>query len=142
MAVAAWKMTVATSLSVKKVESTEFMTIISPANARAAIAELRAMYVQLSDMLGYSLEVALKIAAGISFEMRVEVSNQIPNMSVRIERQPPNRNRFDKLTSAGEELLHQDPVFGEEQNITHEAAHRFRRRQLLDAVLRPLLQEK
>jgi hypothetical protein len=36
-------MAVATSFRVKKVESAEFMTIISPANARAAIAELRAM---------------------------------------------------------------------------------------------------
>jgi hypothetical protein len=36
-------MAVATSLSVKKVESAEFMTIISPASARAAMAELRAM---------------------------------------------------------------------------------------------------
>jgi hypothetical protein len=34
---------VATSFSVKKVESAEFMTIISPASALAAIAELRAM---------------------------------------------------------------------------------------------------
>src|SRR5450759_496405 len=40
---AAWKMTVATSFRVKNVESAEFMTIISPASARAAMAELRAM---------------------------------------------------------------------------------------------------
>jgi hypothetical protein len=36
-------MAVATSLSVKNVESMEFITIISPARRRAAIAELRAM---------------------------------------------------------------------------------------------------
>jgi hypothetical protein len=36
-------MAVATSFSVKNVESAEFITIISPASARAAIAELRAM---------------------------------------------------------------------------------------------------
>ena len=40
---AACQMAVATSLSVKKVESAEFMIIISPARMRAAIAELRAM---------------------------------------------------------------------------------------------------
>jgi hypothetical protein len=36
-------MAVATSFSVKNVESAAFITIISPANARAAMAELRAM---------------------------------------------------------------------------------------------------
>jgi hypothetical protein len=36
-------MAVATSFNVKKVAFAEFMTIISPAKARAAIAELRAM---------------------------------------------------------------------------------------------------
>jgi hypothetical protein len=34
---------VATSFNVKKVELAEFMTIISPPSARAAIAELRVM---------------------------------------------------------------------------------------------------
>jgi hypothetical protein len=36
-------MAVATSFNVKNVELAEFMTIISPAKARAAIAELRVM---------------------------------------------------------------------------------------------------
>ena len=45
---AACQIAVATSFSVKKVESSEFITIISPASIRAAMAVLRAMYV--SDM--------------------------------------------------------------------------------------------
>src|ERR1035438_8570607 len=40
---AACQMAVATGLSVKNVESVEFMTIISPASMRAAIVELRAI---------------------------------------------------------------------------------------------------
>jgi hypothetical protein len=41
---AASQMAVATSFSVKNVESTDDITIISPPSMRAAIAELRAMY--------------------------------------------------------------------------------------------------
>src|SRR5260370_36986721 len=119
-------MTVATSLSVKNVESAEFITIISPASARAAMAELRAMEMQFSGMLGHPLEVA----------------DFFPHPGIRIERQAANGYLGDEIASGGEKVFHQILVFGEEQNISHQATHGVRGRQLIDAVLRPLLQKK
>ncbi len=69
---AARQIAVATSFSVKNFESAEFITIISPASMRAAIAELRAMYV--SDTKGLPLETAYVI----------------PHTTIRIERKAAN----------------------------------------------------
>src|SRR6266436_6818850 len=85
---------------------------------------------QVSGMLGHLLEVAC------------EVSNFVPHPGIRIERQAANGNPDDEFTSSGKKLLDQTLVFGEEQNIAHQASDGFRGRQLIDAVLRTLLQKK
>src|ERR1017187_1914626 len=99
-------MAVATSFSVKNVESAEFMTIISPASARAAMSELRAMYMQFSGMLRHP----------------VEVPDFVPHPAIRIERQAANGNPGDEVASGGEELIHQALILGEEEDIAHEPA--------------------
>ena len=68
----ACQMAVATSLSVKNVESAEFMTIISPASMRAAIDELRATY--FSDMR----------------RLPLEAPHLLPHLAIRIERKTAN----------------------------------------------------
>src|ERR1019366_5976935 len=119
-------MAVATSFSVKNVESAEFMTIISPASARAAMSELRAMYMQFSGMLRHP----------------VEVPDFVPHPAIRIERQAANGNPGDEIASGGEELIHQALILGEEEDIAHEPADGIRGRQFIDPVLRTLLQKK
>src|ERR1035441_4178191 len=119
-------MAVATSFSVKNVESAEFMTIISPASARAAIAELRAMYMQFSGMLRHP----------------VEVPNFVPHPAIRIERQAANGNPGNEIASGGEELFHQALVLCEEEDIAHKPADGIRGGQSFDPVLRALLPKK
>src|SRR6267143_3015856 len=89
---------------------------------------------QVSGMLGHLLEVACEVSS--------EVSNFVPHPGIRIERQAANGNPGDEITSSGKKLLDQTLVFREEQNIAHQASDGFRGRQLIDAVLRTLLQKK
>src|SRR5271154_1835755 len=81
-------------------------------------------------MLGHSLRVARKIA------------DFVPHPAIRIKRQAADGNTVDEIARRGEQLLDQSLVFGEEQNIAHEAANGLRGRQFINAVLRTLLQEK
>src|SRR6266478_4381824 len=85
-------------------------------------------------MVGHLLEVACEVAS--------EVSNFVPHTGIRIERQAANGNPGDEITSSGKKLFDQTLVFGEEQNIAHQASDGFRGRQFIDAVLRTLLQKK
>src|SRR6266853_1137560 len=89
---------------------------------------------QVSGMLGHLLEVAC--------EVECEVSNFVPHPGIRIEGQAANGNSGDEFTSSGKKLFDQTLVFGEEQNIAHQAPDGFRGRQLIDAVLGTLLQKK
>src|SRR4030088_3052163 len=89
---------------------------------------------QVSGMLGHLLQVACEVAS--------EVVNFVPHPGIRIERQAANGNPGDEFTSSGEKLFDQTLVFGEEHNIAHQATDGFRGRQLIDAVLRALLQKK
>src|SRR6202521_1535522 len=85
-------------------------------------------------MLGHLLQVICEVAS--------EVSNFVPHPGIRIERQTANGNPGNEFTSSGEKLFHQPSIFGEEQNIAHQASNGFRGRQLMDAVLRALFQKK
>src|SRR5258708_38724667 len=85
---------------------------------------------QVSGMLGHLLQVTC------------EATNFVPHPGIRIERQAANGNSGDEFTSSGKKLFDQTVVFGEEQNIAHQASDGFRGRQLIDAVLRTLVQKK
>src|SRR3981189_524961 len=89
---------------------------------------------QVSGMLGHLLQVTCEVAS--------EVANFVPHPGIRIERQAANGNPGDEFTSSGKKLFDQALVFGEEQNIAHQASDGFRGRQLIDAVLMALLQKK
>src|ERR1035441_8897712 len=97
---------------------------------------------QFSGMLGRLLEVACEIAFVIAFEVAFEIANFVPHPGIRIKHQAANGNPSDEITCRGEKLFRQTPVFGEEQNIAHEPADGFCGRQLIDTVLRTLLQKK
>src|SRR5882762_5421809 len=86
---AARQMVLATSFSVKKVESSTDMTMVSRARTREAMAELRAMYVAVIG----------------------DTSNQqLPNRGVLAKSQLPHRNALHKLVCALENGLHQRSV--------------------------------
>src|ERR1700682_5084620 len=89
---------------------------------------------QVSGMLGHLLQVTCEVA--------FEVAKSVPHPGIRLERQAANGNPGDEFKSSGEKLFDQTLVFGEEQNITHQAPDGFRGRQLIDAVLQTLLQKK
>src|SRR6202043_2646485 len=93
---------------------------------------------QVSGMLGHLLQVTCEVTSEVAFE----VANSVPHPGIRIERQAANGNPGDEFTSSGEKLFDQTLVFGEEQDIAHQASNGFRGRQLIDAVLRTLLQKK
>src|SRR6202023_1333639 len=89
---------------------------------------------EVSGMLGHLLQVWCEVAC--------KVANFVPHPGVRIERQAANGNPGDEITSSGKKHFDQTLVFGEEQNIAHQAPDGFRGRPLIDAVLRTLLQKK
>src|SRR5271169_4601697 len=105
---------------------------------------------QFSGTLGHLLQVvcegAIEIAVESRFELSIEtwieISHQVPHPGIRIERQAANGNTGYEIASRGEKHFHQGLVFGEEQNVAHEAAHGFRGRQLIHAVHWALLQEE
>ena len=85
---------------------------------------------QFSGMFRHPLRVACEIA------------NFVPHPGIRIERQAANWNPGNEIAGSGKKHTHQAVVLGEEENIAHQAADGVRGRQLIDAVLRTLLQEK
>src|SRR5580700_2011413 len=91
-----------------------------------------------SDMLRRLLECWCDIAV----ETAVEVADCIPHTGIRIKRQAANGNPGDKIASRGKNLFNQALIFSEEQNVAHQPAESFRRRQLINAVLRTFLQKK
>ena len=128
-------MAVATSFSVKNVESAEFMTIISPAkHAGGDGRTARDVRCNSQPCSGTPTQSRCEIS--------VEVAHLVPHSGIRIERQAANGNPGDKIARRGEQLFHQAVVFGEKQNIAHQAADGLRGGQLIDAVFRALLQKK
>src|SRR3984885_15295793 len=76
------------------------------------------------------------------FGISREVADLVPHSAVRIESQAANLNPGHKIARGDKKLLHQDLIFGEEQNITHKPSHSFPGRKLIDSILRTLLQKK
>src|SRR4030088_3229151 len=89
---------------------------------------------QVSGMLGHLLQVTCEVAS--------EVANFVPHPSIRIEGQAAYGHAGDEIASSGKKLFDQTLIFGEEQNIAQRGPDGFRGRQLIDAVLRTLLQKK
>src|SRR5271166_2670173 len=93
---------------------------------------------QCSDMLQHPLQVGVESC----FEILTESLHQVPHPGIRIERQAANGNPGYEIASRVEELSYQTLIFGKEQNIAHQAADGIGGGNLIDTVLRALLQKE